>query len=201
LLGSAVDLKNKDIAEIGCGRGGGLSYIANTFSPASALGVDLDKRAIKFCSKQYTRKGMKFEQGDAQNLFFLEDNSVDAIINVESSHRYPDISIFLKEVHRILRPGGHFLYTDFRYDWEMPDLKQQLAASGMNILKDELITEHVVSALRADDQRKRMLVKRLAPAFIHSVALNFAGTVGSSTFNQFSSRKYEYYNFVMQKSF
>lgn len=201
LVGSAVDLKNKDIAEIGCGRGGGLSYITKVFSPASALGVDLDKQAIIFCSKQYTLKGIKFEQGDAQNLFFLEDNSVDAIINVESSHRYPDMNVFLKEVHRVLRPGGNFLYTDFRYAWEEQLLKQQLTDSGMNIIKEEMITEHVLSALKADDERKRRLVKKLAPAFIHSVALNFAGTVGSSTFNKFASHEFEYYHFVMQKNF
>ncbi len=31
-LVSAIDLKNKDIAEIGCGRGGGLEYITSTLS-------------------------------------------------------------------------------------------------------------------------------------------------------------------------
>lgn len=200
LLGSAADLKNKHIAEIGCGRGGGLSYIVNTFSPATALGVDLDKRAAKFCKKHHNLKGLSFVQGDAQNLFFLKDNSVDAVLNVESSHRYPNMDLFLKEVHRILRPGGYFLYTDFRYDWEMPELKQQLAASGMNILKEVMITNNVIEALEADDPRKRILVKKLTPRFIHKIALNFAGTIGSKTYDQFASHKYEYYHFVMQKN-
>jgi ubiquinone/menaquinone biosynthesis C-methylase UbiE len=200
LLGSAADLKNKHIAEIGCGRGGGLSYIVKTFSPATALGVDLDKRAAKFCKKHHNLKGLSFVQGDAQNLYFLKDNSVDAVLNVESSHRYPNMDSFLKEVHRILRPGGYFLYTDFRYDWEMPELKQQLAASGMIILKDVMITDNVIEALDADDPRKRILVKKLIPRFIHKIALNFAGTVGSKTYDQFVSHKYEYYHFVMQKN-
>lgn len=200
LLGSAVDLRDKDIAEIGCGRGGGLSYVVRAFSPATALGVDLDMRAAKFCSTHYKLKGMSFAQGDAQNLSMLADSSLDAVLNVESSHRYPDMGLFLKEVHRVLRPGGFFLYTDFRYDWEMPELKQQLLDSGMLIHKEEMITGHVVNALEADDARKRLLVKRLAPRYIHKIALNFAGTIGSKTYVQFATRKYEYYNFVMRRA-
>ena len=199
LLGKSTELKDKDIAEIGCGRGGGLSYITRTFAPATALGIDLDKRAAEFCNKHHNHKGLSFAQGDAQNLSFLKDNSFDAILNVESSHRYPNMNLFLKEVHRLLRPGGHFLFTDFRWDWEKTELKQQLADSGLCILKEDMITNHVVDALKADDQRKRALVKKLVPGFVHSAALNFAGTVGSTTFNHFASRKYEYYHYVMQK--
>lgn len=199
LIGKATELKNKDIAEIGCGRGGGLSYIVRTFAPATAVGVDLDKRAIKFCKSHHKIKGLSFAQGDAQKLSFLKDNSFDAILNVESSHRYSNMDIFLNEVHRLLRPGGYFLFTDFRWDWEKPELKQQLADSGLRILKEDMITNHVVDALEADDARKRTLVKKMVPGFVHNAALNFAGTIGSKTFNHFTSRKYEYYHYVMQK--
>jgi SAM-dependent methyltransferase len=199
LLGSAIDLKNKDIAEIGCGRGGGLSYIVRAFSPATALGVDLDKHAVKFCNKHFDHKGLSFAKGDAQNLFFLKDNSFDAIINLESSHRYLRMDLFLKEVYRLLRHGGYFLYTDFRYDYEMTELKQQLADSGMVILKEVMITDNVVKALEADDTHRRILVKKLAPGFIHKIAFNFAGAIGTETYNQFVSHKYEYFHFVMQK--
>ncbi len=199
LLGSATDLKNRDIAEIGCGRGGGLSYIVRTFSPATALGVDLDKHAVKFCKNHYALKGLSFANGDAQELSFLKDNSFDAVLNLESSHRYPRMDLFLKEVVRLLRPGGYFLYTDFRYDWEMPELKQQIEATGMTIIKGVMITDNVVKALEKDDLNKRILVKRLAPRFLHKVALNFAGAIGSETYNQFLTHKYEYYHFVLQK--
>ena len=41
-------------------------------------------------------------------------DSYDAVVNVEASHLYPDVPRFLAEVARVLRPGGHFLYADFR---------------------------------------------------------------------------------------
>jgi len=34
---SATEIENKDIVEIGCGRGGGLAYITRNYSPASAI--------------------------------------------------------------------------------------------------------------------------------------------------------------------
>ena len=123
-LVSTAEIKNKDIVEIGCGRGGGLSYITRNFSPASAIGVDLDKEAVSFCNRHYKWDGLSFLHGDAQNLS-LKNNSCDVVINVESSHRYRDMKAFLGEVSRILRPEGYFLFTDFRYDYEMEDLKKR----------------------------------------------------------------------------
>ena len=52
-------------------------------------------------------------EGNAEKLPFA-DQSFDAVINVEASHCYPRFPQFLDEVARVLRPGGHFLYTDVR---------------------------------------------------------------------------------------
>lgn len=197
-LASAIELQNKDIYEVGCGRGGGLEYITRHFSPASAMGIDLDRHAIAFCNQHYSIKGLSFLRGDAQKLP-LDNNSCDIVINVESSHRYPDMNLFLSEVYRTLRPGGYFLYTDFRYDFEMPYLQKELQSSGMSLIKEEFITQHVVAALALDDGRRRMLVKKLTPRFLHKTAMNFAGTIGSETFNQFVTRKYVYFNYIFQK--
>ena len=191
-LTSAIEIKNKDIVEIGCGRGGGLYYITRNFSPASAIGVDLDKDAVSFCNRHYRLDGLSFLHGNAQDLS-LKDNSCDVVINVESSHRYPDMTAFLGEVSRVLRPNGYFLFTDFRYDYEIEDMKKELALSGMSVIKEKFINKEVVTALELDDERRRLLVKKLAPKFLHRIALDFCGTVGSETYNQFASHKYIYF--------
>ena len=198
-LASAIELQNKDIYEVGCGRGGGLDYITRHFSPASATGIDLDKQAIAFCNRHYSLKSLSFLQGDAQKLP-LDNKSCDVVINVESSHRYPDINLFFKGVHRILRPGGYFLFTDFRYDFEIPFLQKELQSSGMSLIKEEFITKQVVTALELDDGRRRKLVKKLTPRFLHKTALDFAGTIGSETYNKFVSSKYVYFNYIFQKN-
>jgi ubiquinone/menaquinone biosynthesis C-methylase UbiE len=196
-LANDAGLRDKDIVEIGCGRGGGLNYMVKQFSPSSAIGVDLDKQAISFCNRHYSANGMSFLQGNAQALS-LENNSCDMVINVESSHRYPDMSAFLGEVSRILRPDGCFLFTDFRYDFEMEELKEALKLSGMSVLKERIINNEVVAALDADDERRRRLVKKLIPGFLHKTGLNFAGATGSETYNQFASGKYVYFSYVLK---
>jgi len=197
-LASAVEIKNKDIVEVGCGRGGGLSYIANNFSAASAVGIDLDKLAITFCNRHYKMNGLSFLQGDAQKLG-LENNTCDIVLNVESSHRYPNMRTFLQEVCRILRPGGYFLFTDFRHDYKMEAMKKELELSGLTVMEEKNINQEVIAALELDDMRKRKLIKKLAPKFLHSIALNFAGTIGSETYNKFISNKYIYFSYVLKK--
>jgi SAM-dependent methyltransferase len=199
LLASDVELANKDILEVGSGRGGGLAYLARTFSPRRALGVDLAGPASRFCNQVFRHHGLSFAQGDAHNLSFLEDGSFDAVFNVESSHRYSNLSLFLKEVYRLLRPGGHFLFTDFRYVYKLEELKKQLDSSGLLFLKEETITEYVIRALTADDERKRQLIRKLAPVWIRRLALRFAATIGTGTYNKFTSGRFGYYLFLMQK--
>jgi len=159
----------------------------------------MNNLAISFCKQHYKYEGLWFVQGDAQSLN-LDDNSVDVIFNVESSHRYPNMAKFLSEVSRILRPNGTFLFTDFRYNFEMDKLIKNLNTSGLTIVKERIINNQVVSALRLDDERRRSLVKRLTPRIIHRIALNFAGAIGSETFKQFDSQKYIYFSYVLKKA-
>lgn len=199
LLANAVDLKQKHVLEVGSGRGGGLAFVNTHFRPESATGMDLDKHAVSFSNRYYNSPNLSFIQGDAQQIP-LKSEAYDVVINVESSHRYPDMSMFLSEVHRVLQPGGHFLFTDFRYDYEIPALLEELKKSGLTLLKEEDITSHVVKALEMDYLRRRKLVKKLAPKMLRNIALNFAGTVGSSTYNQFLNQEYVYMNYILQKN-
>ena len=193
-----VPFKDKDIVEIGSGRGGGLNFLTKTFKPTTAIGVELDKRAITFCNKYYTQDNLNFIQGDAQKLT-LNNESCDIILNVESSHRYLNMQSFLGEVYRTLRPGGHFLFTDFRFDYEMDELNNQLELSGLKVIKVKIINKEVITALKLDDSRKRDLVKKLTPKFLNKIALNFSGTIGSETYNQFVSNKYIYFSYILTK--
>ena len=50
------------------------------------------------------------------------------MLNVEASHAYPRFDRFLDKVVRVLRPGGHFLYVDFRGYLEYDKWDAALAA-------------------------------------------------------------------------
>lgn len=193
-----VPIHQKDIVEIGSGRGGGISYLTETFQPKSAIGIDLEEKAVHFSNKHHKQPNLTFLQGDAQKLN-LKNESFDVVINVESSHRYPDNEAFLSEVHRILRPNGHFFYTDFRYNHEIDKFKEQLSRCGMQIIHEKNINDQVVEALNQDDQRRRDLVKKLTPFFLHKVALNFSGAIDSETYRRIKNKEYIYFSYILVK--
>ncbi len=193
-----IDIADKDILEVGCGRGGGLSYINKIFKPKSALGIDLDKRAAKFANLYYTSSRLRFESGNAQELN-LENESRDIIFNVESSHRYPQMEKFIAEVYRILRPGGYFMITDFRYPHEMDEYHKIIEKFDFELIDEQMINENVIEALIHDTPRREALVKKLTPKILHKTALNFAGTVDSPTFNQIKDGDYTYFVYGYQK--
>jgi SAM-dependent methyltransferase len=65
--------------------------------------LDYNPDGIAYCRKRHTLPGLDFVHGDAEKLPFPDD-SFDAVINVEASHAYPQLSRFLSEVARVLRP-------------------------------------------------------------------------------------------------
>ena len=67
---SQVDLNGEKVLEVGCGHGGGASYIKRYLGPASYTGLDLNPTGIAFCQKRHRLPGLDFIQGDAQDLPF-----------------------------------------------------------------------------------------------------------------------------------
>jgi ubiquinone/menaquinone biosynthesis C-methylase UbiE len=197
-LAKMVDIKNKNIVEVGSGRGGGLAYITKRFTPLTALGIDLSKKASTFGNAHYKLEGLRFIQGNAQQLD-LADGSVDVILNVESSHRYPQMSLFLDEVYRSLKPGGKFLFTDFRFKNEMNKLVDLLAQYKFVKFDEQLINKEVINALNLDTDRREELVNRYAPIFLRKQFHDFAGNMGSPTYKDIKSGEMIYFVYCFQK--
>jgi ubiquinone/menaquinone biosynthesis C-methylase UbiE len=89
-----ADLNGKQVLEVGCGHGGGASYLFRTLHPASYTGLDLNSAGIDFCRNRHKFAGLEFRQGDAEDLPFA-DQSFDAVINIESSQIYPRFTRFI----------------------------------------------------------------------------------------------------------
>jgi ubiquinone/menaquinone biosynthesis C-methylase UbiE len=162
---SQVDLTGKNVLEVSCGAGGGASYIMRTLGPASYTGLDLNPASIDLSRKSHKLSGLAFVQGDAQNLPF-PDESFDAVINVEASHQYPDFARFLTEVARVLRPGGHFLYTDNRRPQAIPGWDMLLSEAPLRELSQRDILEEAKRGLAANTQRSHELLSRRVPQFV-----------------------------------
>jgi len=197
-IANSIDLKEKNLLEVGCGRGGGLSYISRYLNPKNSIGVDLNQKAINFCRRNYADQNITFLQGNAQQLKF-EDNTFDVVINVESSHRYPQMNKFLNEVFRVLKPGGYFLFADFRLKKELEKLNEQFKESNLKVIKQEVITVNVLEALKLSSVETENLILKIAPKLLHGVGRKFAATEGTPTFKKFATNEFEYLFYILTK--
>lgn len=195
-----VDLRGLDILEVGSGRGGGASYIARYLKPRIITGMDLSQSATQFCKQHYKNTGnLAFINGDAEAIPF-PDNSLDAVINVESSHCYPNFENFVTEVKRILKPGGYFLFTDFRKATETDIFNKTFEKKGFLNLHEQDISRMIVASLTADNNRRLELIrKKKLPWFIRMPLKDFAGCENSITYKAYAKGRRKYMYFILQK--
>jgi hypothetical protein len=83
-----VDLSDRDLLEVGCGPGGGVSSLQRGSGARSVTGIDFAEKAITSATRRHRGTGVRFLAADAESLPF-RSRSFDAAINVESSHCYP----------------------------------------------------------------------------------------------------------------
>ncbi len=185
-VASQIDLAGKTVLEVSCGHGGGASWITRSLSPAHYTGLDLNPEGIRFCQKRHSIANLEFVQGDAQKLPFA-DASLDAVINLEASHCYPDFPGFLAEVRRVLRPQGHFLYADFRFRDQIADWEHAIETSDLEILQTRDISPEVLRGMDQNGERSLALVENHLPGFLHTLGRDFAGVPGSTVYEALKS--------------
>ena len=179
----AGSVAGRDVLEVGCGRGGGCSWIARTQSVRSMTGVDLAGSAIALCKRTHRVSNLRFEQGDAEDLAF-PDASFHVVVNVESCHHYPSLPRFLSEVERVLRPGGAFCVATY---WDRPGLarfEQALRDASLDVVVGNNIAPRVLDALQATDTMKSAPAPRTPGAVAAAESLCGSGRV------RYSSRIY-----------
>ncbi len=142
------------VLEIGCGRGMGAWLIRRAFEPSAVDGIDINPTMIKVARLTACIRGMgnaRFAVADAQALPFAT-GSMDAVFNFGIIHHLEDWRQGLREVARVLAPGGAFYFEEIypalyaggplrhllvhpRKDrFQPPDFRAQLAACGLHLL-------------------------------------------------------------------
>lgn len=198
-VASAVDLAGKNVLEVGSGRGGGAAYVARYLEPSRMTGVDISANAVAFCRERHVVAGLTFETGDAEHLPF-DDATFDAVLNVESSHCYGSIDTFFSEAHRVLIPGGAFLYADFRPSDEAAGITSALRGVGFEIEEEENITANVLAALDRDSGTKERWIEELAEPGLQDALKTFAATAGTKIYEGFREGELTYFRFLARRA-
>ncbi|MGQ9707764.1 MAG: class I SAM-dependent methyltransferase [bacterium] len=98
----------QEVLDVGCGDGWPLLRIAPFFTSVS--GVDASARRVNACLANAERlgiKNVKVFQMSATELDFA-DNSFDGVVAASAIEQTPDPYQSLREVFRVLKPGGKF---------------------------------------------------------------------------------------------
>jgi ubiquinone/menaquinone biosynthesis C-methylase UbiE len=119
---------------------------------------------------------------------------------VESSHTYGSVPVFLSEAKRVLRKDGYLLCADIRTAADMKLFRQQMQASGFEIMQEENISDNVRRAIELEEPIKQKRIIENIPQHMQDVFKQFAGVKGSKAHLQLESGQLIYYRFVMKKS-
>ncbi len=174
------------VLEIGSGRGGGANYLATTFKLKEMVGLDISDKAIVYCTDKFgSTENLSFIQGESENVPF-DDGYFDIVINVESSHCYPNLEKTFSEIKRVLKKDGSFLITDYRYSDKIDDL-HKLLEKFFSVSQKNNITSNVVNSLNKDNKRKEEIIDAaVVPSFLKQILKAFAGCKSGETFKDFS---------------
>lgn len=104
------------VLDIGCGTGTLAILIKRTVAGVKMTGADPDPRVLARARQKAARAGVpiQFERAFAGSLPYA-DSSFDQIFSSFMFHHLPldEKKSMLREVVRVLKPGGHFFLLDF----------------------------------------------------------------------------------------
>lgn len=167
-----------NLLDVASGRGGaaiharrryGLQVTGVDITPYNAHRADTNARQ----KKQWPQ--VRFSMGNSTRLP-LADASFPLAWSIESPAHFPDKPAFLKEVARVLKPGGAFtfadllvvddvatasvenqqIYQEFLRVWDVPYLetfenyRQALAEVGLELRQSEIVTRYNLDILNRD---------------------------------------------------
>lgn len=107
------------LVDVGCGPGYLIQLIAKTFPELKVIGVDIAQEMTETAAANLAAQGVascvSFRLGNSQDLPF-DAGEVDFVISTLSLHHWVDPGQALREIRRVLKPGGQFLIFDLRRD-------------------------------------------------------------------------------------
>lgn len=114
------------ILEVGCGSGAFTVFAARASGiKGEVYALDIQPRMLMQLKKKLSRpenrdiKNIKLVEGDAHKLPF-NDNSFDVVYTVTFLQELPDQNRALKEMKRVLKPGGILAVSEFLPDPDYP---------------------------------------------------------------------------------
>ena len=117
-------IRDKETADIGCADGYGTTYLADYTK--STVGIDYSETTIKEARiKHAEKRNLIFTSGKVPPIP-LPDQHVDVVTAFQFIEHIEDRIGFMRDVYRVLRPGGVFICTT-------PNVKMSIARNPFHV--------------------------------------------------------------------
>jgi len=101
-----ISLNEKIVVDLGCGNNRFLESVSNVIR--NGYGVDKYEYTSNEYHSNIKRIVNNFDSGDVE---LFKENSIDIVFMLASLEHLHNPNDIVKEIHRILRPGGVFIFT------------------------------------------------------------------------------------------
>lgn len=199
----------KRVLEIGCGLGTDGAQFAK--AGADYTGVDLTDAAVQLARRRFALFALpgQFRTADAEQLDFPGE-SFDIVYSHGVLHHTPDIASAIREIHRVLRPGGTakvMLYHRNSYNYRINI--SVLRRGGVHLLRwnagvklVHLLTKEPEESLREHARRYRVDTNYLSSSEFLSQNTDGAGNPLARVYSRDEARKlFEDFSTVDLKTF
>lgn len=103
------------ILDIATGTGDFAILTARRIDPDRIIGVDISEGMMEIAQEKVKKEGLDnviyFMKDDCTALSF-DDNNFDAVTVAYGARNFEDLEAGLREMHRVLKPGGHLMLVE-----------------------------------------------------------------------------------------
>ncbi|HXC97997.1 MAG TPA: methyltransferase domain-containing protein, partial [Verrucomicrobiae bacterium] len=99
------------VIDAACGLGYGSAILGQANIAVKVVGIDTGDFAIPYAERNFCPylPNLSFQKGDVCDLSAFADASVELVVSFETVEHLREPATFLKEVRRVLKPGGRFI--------------------------------------------------------------------------------------------
>lgn len=112
LIDSLPEKNDVHCLDLACGTGDVSFKLAQKYPEGSITGIDLNEDMITIMKKRCSYSNIKFIKADMNSMTF-EDNTFDIVTGSYALRNSPDLARTLREIHRLLKPGGKAAFLEF----------------------------------------------------------------------------------------
>jgi len=133
-----ADLRGASVLDIGCGAGGVDIALVREHQAGYVTGIDVEDTVLASARALIAREGLAARIGVAKvapGPLPLPPATFDVVVSKDSIVHIADKHALMREVSRVLKPGGRFIASDWliSHDGEpSPQMAAYIAAEGLN---------------------------------------------------------------------